>query len=202
VRLKELRHKYVSQREALAIMSDEGTNAKTVGPTEPTTMSWQRFAVLLWADKAPLVFGLRLWASVCLALYVAFWLELDKAYWAGTAAAIVCMPGVGASLRKASGYLVGNTAGAIFIVALSAAFPQQRAPFLLGLALWGGVSTLIATVLHNYAAYGAALAGVTAAIIARDELGAVGGTNGEVFMIAVDRVSEISERIISLDFAK
>src|SRR5258706_2409332 len=29
---------------------------------------------------SPLLFGLRLWASVCLALYVAFWLELDNAY--------------------------------------------------------------------------------------------------------------------------
>jgi len=31
----------------------------------------------------PFLLGLRLWASVCLALYVAFWLELDNAYWAG-----------------------------------------------------------------------------------------------------------------------
>jgi hypothetical protein len=30
------------------------------------------------------LFGLRLRASVCLALYVAFWLELGNAYWAGT----------------------------------------------------------------------------------------------------------------------
>jgi hypothetical protein len=29
-------------------------------------------------------FGIRLWAAVCLALNVAFWLELDTAYWAGT----------------------------------------------------------------------------------------------------------------------
>ena len=47
----------------------------------------------------PLLFGLRLWASVCLALYVAFWLELDNAFWAGTTAAIVCQPNLGSSLR-------------------------------------------------------------------------------------------------------
>jgi Fusaric acid resistance protein family len=40
------------------------------------------------------------WASVSLALYVAFWLELDNPYWAGTSAAIVCQPHLGASLRK------------------------------------------------------------------------------------------------------
>jgi hypothetical protein len=33
------------------------------------------------AAGPPLLFGLRLWASVCLALYVAFWLELDNASW-------------------------------------------------------------------------------------------------------------------------
>ena len=47
-----------------------------------------------------LLFGLRLWASVCLALYVTYWLELDNPYWAGTTAAIVCQPHLGASLRK------------------------------------------------------------------------------------------------------
>ena len=41
----------------------------------------------LSATGPPLLFGLRLWASVCLALYVAFWLELDNPYWAGTSAA-------------------------------------------------------------------------------------------------------------------
>ena len=44
----------------------------------------------------PMLFGLRLWASVCLALYVAFWLELDNASWAGTSAALVCQPLLGA----------------------------------------------------------------------------------------------------------
>ena len=69
----------------------------------------QRSSVILdprWtADAAraagpPLLFGLRLWASAYLALYVAFWLELDNAFWAGTTAAIVCQPHLGASLRK------------------------------------------------------------------------------------------------------
>ena len=63
--------------------------------------------------------------------------------------------------------------------------------FLLGLALWGAVCAFVATMLRNFAAYSAALAGYTAAIIASDELGAVGGANGEAFMLAVTRASEI-----------
>ena len=37
----------------------------------------------LTVARAPLLFSIRLWASVCLALFVAFWLELDNPFWAG-----------------------------------------------------------------------------------------------------------------------
>ncbi|WP_084800866.1 FUSC family protein [Bradyrhizobium sp. Tv2a-2] len=148
------------------------------------------FAAAAWAAP-PLLFGIRLWAAVCLALYVAFWLELDTAFWAGTTAALVCQPSLGASLRKGWFRMIGTFIGAVAIVALTALFPQNRAGFLLSLALWGGLCSLIATLLRNFAAYAAALAGFTAAIIAGDELGAVGGVNGQAFTLAIDRVSEI-----------
>src|SRR5262249_6723792 len=144
-----------------------------------------------WAAGPPLLFGLRLWASVCLALYVAFWLELDNAYWAGTSAAIVCQPHLGASLRKGWYRLIGTLVGAVAIVILTACFPQDRAAFLIGLALWGAACALVATLLHSVAACAAALAGYTAAIIASDQLGATGGPNGDAFMLAIIRVSEI-----------
>jgi uncharacterized membrane protein YccC len=156
-------------------------------------------AVLTNAVRAagpPLLFGLRLWASVCLALYVAFWLELDNAFWAGTTAAIACQPHLGASLRKGWFRLIGTVVGAVAIVVMTACFPQDRAAFLLSLALWGAACALVATLLRNFAAYAAALAGYTAAIIASDQLGAVGGLNGQAFMLAVDRASEICIGIV------
>src|SRR6516225_3936009 len=52
----------------------------------------RRLTDALSAAGEPLLFGIRLWASVCLALYVAFWLQLDHPFWAGTSAAIVCQP--------------------------------------------------------------------------------------------------------------
>jgi uncharacterized membrane protein YccC len=153
---------------------------------------WQ--AVLGNAARAsvePVLFGLRLWASVCLALFVAFWLELDNAYWAATSAGVVCQPHLGASLRKGWFRMIGTVVGAVTIVALTALFPQNRVGFLTGLALWGAACALGATLLRNFAAYAAALAGYTAAIIASDELGATGGANGQAFMLAIFRVSEI-----------
>jgi uncharacterized membrane protein YccC len=62
--------------------------------------------------------------------------------------------------------------------------------------LWGAACALVATLLKNFAAYSAALAGYTAAIIASDQLGATGGPNGDAFMLAVTRASEISIGIV------
>jgi len=145
----------------------------------------------LEAAGSPLLFGLRLWASVCLALYVAFWLELDNAYWAGTTAALVCQPHLGASLRKGWFRMIGTVVGAVWIVTLAAVFPQDRVGFLTGLALWGATCACVATLLRNFASYAAALAGFTAAILASDTLGATGGTDGQIFTYAIARVSEI-----------
>jgi uncharacterized membrane protein YccC len=156
-----------------------------------------RFMAALRSAAPALLFGLRLWASVCLALYIAFWLQLDNAYWAGTSAAAVCQTSLGASLRKAWFRMIGTAIGAAAIVFLTACFPQERVGFLLGLALWGAVCGLVATLLRNFASYGAALAAVTAAVIASDELGAVGGANGDaVLLLAVTRASEICIGII------
>jgi uncharacterized membrane protein YccC len=163
-----------------------------LAPDRKAVSRWE--AVLADAARTagpPMLFGLRLWASVCLALYVAFWLELDNASWAGTSAALVCQPLLGASLRKGWFRMIGTLVGAVAIVVLTACFPQNRAGFLIGLALWGAVCAFVATLLGNFASYAAALAGYTAAIIAGDELGATGGVNGEAFTLAITRVSEI-----------
>jgi uncharacterized membrane protein YccC len=123
-------------------------------------------------------------------------LELDEAFWAGLSAALACQPSLGGSLRKSWFLLVGTVAGAVAIVLLSAAFPQQRVGFFLGLALWGAACGLMATLLRNFASYASATAGFTAVLIASADLGATGGANGGIFMIAVTRASEICIGII------
>jgi uncharacterized membrane protein YccC len=141
---------------------------------------------------------LRLWVSVCLALYLAFWLELDNPDWAGTTAALVCQPHLGASLCKGWYRMIGTVVGGVAIVVLTACFPQDRVAFLVGLALWGAGCAFVATILRNSSlALAAQLAGITAAIIATSELGATGGANGEVFILAVIRCTEICIGIVS-----
>jgi cytochrome bd ubiquinol oxidase subunit I len=95
-------------------------------PAQAYRSAGRWIAGALHSGGPALLFGLRLWVAVTLALYVAYRLELDNAYWAGTTAAIVCQPSLGASLRKASFRMIGTAIGAVVIVVLTACFPQSR----------------------------------------------------------------------------
>jgi len=144
------------------------------------------------ATGPSLLFGLRLWGSVSLALYAAFWLQLDNPYWAATSAAIVCQPQLGASLRKGWFRMLGTLVGAVVSVLLAASFPQDRLMFLGSLALCGAVSAVAATVLRNFASYAAGLAGYTVAIVVGDLVGLTGTVDADkAFLLAVSRASEI-----------
>ena len=174
------------------------TLTKPMGPPAPATAQlWNRHFTAATLQRAlgtatpALIFGLRLSASVCLALFIAFWLQLDNAYWAAASAAAVSQPILGASLRKGWFRMIGTLTGATFIVVLTACFVQNRSAFLIGLALWGAACALVATLLRNFASYAASLAGFTAVIVASDELGSTGGATGAAFMFAVTRASEI-----------
>ncbi|HET6390189.1 FUSC family protein [Hyphomicrobium sp.] len=140
-----------------------------------------------------LLFGVRLTAAVSLALFTAFYLELDAPYWAGTSAAIVCQPVVGSSLLKGVYRLVGTLVGTIAALALTAVFPQERAGFLFAMLLWAAACSFVSTLLKNFAAYGAMLAGYTLIIIASSVI----PQPDQIFQIAMNRASEISIGIAS-----
>lgn len=151
----------------------------------------------LRAAVPPLLFGLRLWASVSLALYAAFWLQLDNPFWAGASAAIVCQPQLGASLRKGWFRMLGTLIGAVMSIVLTACFAQDRVLFLGALALWGAGCAFVAVLLRNFASYAASLAGYTAAIVAGELLGSVGGVDANAaFLLAVTRATEICLGIV------
>lgn len=134
-----------------------------------------------------LLFGVRLAIAVSLALFVAFYLELDMPSWAGTTAAIVSQPAVGSALLKGAFRLVGTAVGAVAAVTLTAVFPQDRLGFLFGMVVWASACSLVSTLLRNFAAYAAMLAGYTLIIIAGSSITAP----DQAFEIAVSRSSEI-----------
>ena len=134
-----------------------------------------------------ILYGVRLAAAVSLALFIAFALELDNPSWAGTSAAIVCQPILGASLRKGFFRMVGTVVGAVATVVLSGIFPQDRIGFLVGMALWMAACSFGNTLTRNFSAYAFALSGYTLAIIAGDSI----SDPNQAFVLAVTRASEI-----------
>ena len=138
------------------------------------------------------LYGIRLATAVSLALFIAFYLQLDSPSWAGTSAAIVCQPIVGSSLQKGVFRMVGTAVGAIAAVLLTAVFPQDRAGFLFAMLVWASLCSFVSTLLRNFAAYAAMLAGYTLIIIASTSIPAP----EQVFEIAVNRASEICIGIV------
>jgi uncharacterized membrane protein YccC len=140
-----------------------------------------------------ILYGARIAASASLALDVAFFLQLDEPSWAGVTAVIVAQPVLGAALRKGMFRLIGTLAGAAAAVALVVLFPQSRAGFFLGLALWEALCAYAATALRSFGAYGAFICGLTAAVVAVDSIPAP----DRVLSIAISRASEITLGIVS-----
>ena len=153
-------------------------------PADPGNPAWPT-----WLDVAmpKLLYGVRLAAAVSLALFIAFALELDNPSWAGTSAAIVCQPILGASLRKGFFRMVGTVVGATATVVLSGIFPQDRVGFLVGMALWMAACSFGNTLTRNFSAYAFALSGYTLAIIAGDSI----SDPDQTFTLAITRATEI-----------
>ncbi|MGX0967364.1 putative membrane protein YccC [Bradyrhizobium japonicum] len=146
------------------------------------------FASRAWKRIKPgLVHGLTMTASVFLALYIAFELQIDDPSWAGVSAGHTILPALGPSLNKALYRVIGTVIGAAATVVLTAMFPQSRLGFLTGVVVWVSACGFIAVFFKNFRAYAAMLAGYTMAIIASDTV----GTPDKVFEVAIARSAAI-----------
>ena len=160
--------------------------------TASDTRSPGRFGDFAANAVSAALYGMRLATAVSLALFTAFYLQLDSPSWAGTSAAIVCQPIVGSSLLKGVFRMIGTAVGAVAAVLLTAVFPQDRAGFLFAMLVWASLCSFLSTLLRNFAAYAAMLAGWTLIIIASTSIPAP----EQVFEIAVSRASEICIGIV------
>ncbi|MDU0220495.1 FUSC family protein, partial [Escherichia coli] len=67
-----------------------------------------------WVPKpAAWAFALRIWLAMMLALYAAFWLQLDSASSAAVCVAILAQPKRGQALSKAGYRFLGTVIGGI-----------------------------------------------------------------------------------------
>src|SRR4029077_3056655 len=117
------------------------------------------------AWRQPIAFAVRTWLTSVLALFIAFFLQLDEPYWAGLAVWIVAQRTPGMTLSKSFYRILGTVIGTTMGVVLIASFSQTPELFILALALWIGACTIASNLRRNSRAYGYVLAGYTAAIV-------------------------------------
>ncbi len=150
-----------------------------------TWRAWDGWNIVPAKWRGPLAFSLRSWLASVLALFVAFYLQLDSPFWAAMAVWMVAQPTPGMAISKGFYRIVGTLIGSTMGVVLIALFAQTPELFIAALGVWTAVTTVISNLLRNFMAYGAVLAGYTAAIVS---LGVFDNPN-QIFTIAMARGS-------------
>jgi uncharacterized membrane protein YccC len=104
--------------------------------------------------------------AACLALVVAYLLELHAPYAAASSVLLVINPVQGGVIGKGVWRVLGTLVGMLAACVLMSAFGQMPWLFLLGFGAWLGVCVVGMTLLRHFRAYGAALAGYTVGLAA------------------------------------
>ncbi|MFY0476405.1 FUSC family protein [Achromobacter marplatensis] len=104
--------------------------------------------------------------AACLALVVAYLLELHAPYAAASSVLLVINPVQGGVIGKGVWRVLGTLVGMLAAVVLMSAFGQMPWLFLFGFGVWLGVCVVGMTLLRHFRAYGATLAGYTVGLAA------------------------------------
>lgn len=158
--------------------------------------SWLDWTHTLWgrSTAAQWRYALRNSIAMCLALWIAFVLELDEPYWALTSAAVVSFPTVGGVISKSIGRVFGSLLGASAAVLIAGQTLNDPWLFTLSIAAWLGICTYASNLYQNNVSYAFALAGYTAAIIVFSTVNVTDTTT--IFDIAQARVCEVITGIL------
>src|SRR5258706_15046945 len=81
------------------------------------------FPLSAWA------FALRIWAAMMVALYAAFWLQLESASSAAVTVAILARPTRGQAYQKAVYRVLATIIGVVASFVIAGLFPQSRSLF-------------------------------------------------------------------------
>ncbi len=126
---------------------------------------------------------------MCLALSIAYALDLDEPYWAMTSAAVVSFPTVGGVISKAFGRIAGSLLGACAALLLAGPYAERSWLFLFSISGWLALCTWACALFTNNVAYAFQLAGYTCAIIAFPVINI--SDSYELWVIAQSRVCEV-----------
>ncbi len=133
---------------------------------ENNTQSARPSMTIAWFPLSAWGFAFRTWAAMMVALYAAFWLQLDNAWSAAVTVSILSMQTRGQTYQRAVYWVLAAIIGVVASLVIGGMFPQSRELFVIGLAVTLGLCVYAANLLDNNRAYAAILCGYTVAQVA------------------------------------
>ncbi len=157
------------------------------------TITIAGFPLSTWA------FALRIWAAMMVALYAAFWLQLESASSAAVTVAILALPTRGQTYQKAAYRIVATIIGVVASLVIAGLFAQSRSLFVIGFAGWLGLCVYAGGLLDGNRAYSAVLSGYTVALVAMTQIDSpqnifsAGINRGAAIVVGIAALALISE---------
>src|SRR5712672_2693134 len=152
------------------------------------TITIAGFPLSTWA------FALRIWAAMMVALYAAFWLQLESASSAAVTVGILALPTRGQTYQKAAYRIVATIIGVVASLVIAGLFAQCRSLFIIGFAGWLGLCVYAGGLLDGNRAYSAVLSGYTVALVAMTQI----DSPQNIFSAGIDRGAAIVVGIVAL----
>ena len=157
------------------------------------TITIAGFPLSTWA------FALRIWAAMMVALYAAFWLQLESASSAAVTVAILARPTRGQAYQKAVYRVLATIIGVVASFVIAGLFPQSRSLFLIGFAGWLGLCVYVGGLLDGNRAYSGILSGYTVALVAVTQIDSpqnifsAGVNRGAAIVVGIAAIALISD---------
>src|SRR6202163_489803 len=157
------------------------------------TITIAGFPLSTWA------FALRIWVAMMVALYAAFWLQLESASSAAVTVAILARPTRGQAYQKAACRVLATIIGVAASIVIAGLFPQSRPLFVIGFAAWLGLCVYVGGLLDGNRAYSGILSGYTVALVAVTQIDSpqnifsAGVNRGAAIVVGIAALALISE---------
>ncbi len=161
--------------------------------------SVRRQAIIAGFPLSAWAFALRIWAAMMVALYAAFWLQLESASSAAVTVGILALQTRGHVYQKAVYRVLATIVGVAASFVIAGLFSQSRSLFVIGFAGWLGLCVYVGGLLGGNRAYGAVLSGYTVALVAVTQIDSpqnifwAGVNRGAAIVVGIAALALISE---------
>src|SRR5260370_34348466 len=123
------------------------------------TITIAGFPLSTWA------FALRIWIAMMVALYAAFWLQIESASSAAVTVGILSLQTRGQTYHKAAYRILATVVGVIASIVIAGLFAQSRSLFVIGFAGWLTLCAYAGCLLGGNRAYHASLSRYPLALV-------------------------------------